>query len=287
MESSDLNPNIWRGQQQWFHWQDIKVNYHQAGSGPDVLLLHGIYGNSWDWHSLWPLLTQQYRVTALDFVGCGDSDKPFPYDYNIHTQCELLTDLLTHLNIEDIHIVGHDYGALLALSLAQECAAINTMTLIAPRLPPSLARWPLLERLLATPIGPALIPFINEKRFMHYMQRQTGPYSRLSTQFLRDTWQLLRVHDGLRALPELLHCRYYETDWLSTLPILLIDGEYDRMAVKALPAGLSNVTHLQLSTGHFPHLEDPQNLLDLILHFLRSHSSKSITSILDDQDQSE
>ena len=87
---------------------------------------------------------------------------------------------------------------------------------------------------------------------MHYMQRQTGPYSRLSTQFLRDTWQLLRVHDGLRALPELLHCRYYETDWLSNRPILLIDGEYDRMAVKALPAGLSNVTHLQLSTRPFP-----------------------------------
>lgn len=287
MESPELNPNIWRGQQQWFHWRDIKVNYHQAGTGPDLLLLHGVFGNSWDWHLLWPLLTQQYRVTTIDFVGCGDSDKPTPYDYSINTHCELLTALLAHLNINGVHVVGHDFGALVALSLTQTEAVIHTVTIIAPRLPPSNARWPWLERLLATPIGPALLPFINEKRFVDYAQKLTGPYSRLSNQFLRDTWQLHCAHGGLHALPELLHCRYCESDWLTDCPILLIDGEYDRMAVKALPSGLKNITHLQLSTGHFPHLEDSHNLLDLMLHFLRSHSSKSVASILDDKEQSE
>lgn len=54
------------------------VRMFEGGSGPALLLLHGIGGgaSSYYWARVAPLLARRYRVTTFDFVGWGDSDHP-------------------------------------------------------------------------------------------------------------------------------------------------------------------------------------------------------------------
>tara|TARA_Y100000782_G_C10104637_1_gene231892 strand:+ start:70 stop:408 length:339 start_codon:yes stop_codon:yes gene_type:complete len=92
-----LNPNIWRSQQQTFDWHGHRISYQDQGDGPVLLLLHGLPGSNWVWHLLWPMLCGQFRLIAPDFLGCGDSDKPVPYDYRLADQAAMLDALLRHL----------------------------------------------------------------------------------------------------------------------------------------------------------------------------------------------
>ena len=101
-----LNPNIWRSQQRDFHWQGLRVGFHDEGQGPALLLLHGLPGSSWDWHRLWPMLAGQFRLICPDLPGCGDSDKPSEYSYRLQDQAQLVSDLLGHLNIRQCQMTA-------------------------------------------------------------------------------------------------------------------------------------------------------------------------------------
>jgi 2-hydroxy-6-oxonona-2,4-dienedioate hydrolase/2-succinyl-6-hydroxy-2,4-cyclohexadiene-1-carboxylate synthase len=96
----------------------IKLHYQQFGQGPDIVMLHGITGNLAIWHlNIVPALMEEARVTTYDLRGHGYSDMP-PSGY---TTADLATDLchlLDTLGIERAHIVGHSFGADVALHFA-------------------------------------------------------------------------------------------------------------------------------------------------------------------------
>jgi pimeloyl-ACP methyl ester carboxylesterase len=82
------------------------------------VLLHGLSSNSriWDWTA--PLLTDRFRVVAVDQRGHGLSDKPTSY-----TAAEWTGDLmgvLDHLGFDRASVVGHSWGASVALAFAAE-----------------------------------------------------------------------------------------------------------------------------------------------------------------------
>lgn len=96
----------------------IQLHYQQLGRGPDVVMMHGITGNLAIWHlNIVPALMEEARVTTFDLRGHGYSDMP-PRGY---TTADLATDLvhlLDTLGIERAHIVGHSFGADVALHFA-------------------------------------------------------------------------------------------------------------------------------------------------------------------------
>jgi 2-hydroxy-6-oxonona-2,4-dienedioate hydrolase len=87
----------------------MKIHYVEAGSGPVVVLLHGLGGNSANWAFNINALAQHYRVVVPDQLGFGRSDKPL-INYRVATYVDFLDKFLDELKIEKASLVGNSMG---------------------------------------------------------------------------------------------------------------------------------------------------------------------------------
>ena len=93
----------------------VRLEVHDEGAGPAIVLLHGVGGNRSLWNSVTPHLFPRFRVLAPDLRGHGRSPAPPGSEYTFE---ELLADvvrLLDDRSIEKAHWVGLSGGAMLAL----------------------------------------------------------------------------------------------------------------------------------------------------------------------------
>jgi pimeloyl-ACP methyl ester carboxylesterase len=96
----------------------IRLHVVECGSGPLVLLLHGFPEFWWSWrHQLIGLAGAGFRAAAVDLRGYGDSDKP-PRGYDGWTLAGDIAGLIRALGERDAVVVGHDWGGLLAWTVA-------------------------------------------------------------------------------------------------------------------------------------------------------------------------
>ncbi|WP_142394137.1 alpha/beta fold hydrolase, partial [Mycobacterium avium] len=93
--------------------------YRIAGSGPAILLIHGIGDNSTTWNTVQAKLAQRFTVIAPDLLGHGQSDKPRA-DYSVAAYANGMRDLLAVLDIERVTIVGHSLGGGVAMQFAYQ-----------------------------------------------------------------------------------------------------------------------------------------------------------------------
>jgi 2-hydroxy-6-oxonona-2,4-dienedioate hydrolase len=96
-----------------------KIHYVEAGSGPVVVLLHGLGGNATNWAFNIPALAQKYRVVVPDQVGFGRSDKPL-VNYRVQTYADFLDKFLDELKVEKASLVGNSMGGWIAALYAVE-----------------------------------------------------------------------------------------------------------------------------------------------------------------------
>jgi len=106
-----------------FHqWQDLKMHFIDEGprDGPVMLLLHGMPTWSYLYRDMIPLLVDAgYRCIAPDHMGFGKSDKPTDIHwYTIARHTEILTSLLTQLDLRQITLVCQDWGGPTGLAQA-------------------------------------------------------------------------------------------------------------------------------------------------------------------------
>lgn len=107
-----------------------KIHYVEAGSGPVVVLLHGLGGNSLNWAFNMPALAQKYRVVVPDQIGFGRSDKPF-INYRVGTYVDFLDKFLDELKIEKATLVGNSMGGWIsALYALQRPARVERLVLV-------------------------------------------------------------------------------------------------------------------------------------------------------------
>ena len=96
----------------------IQLHYQQFGEGPDLVMIHGITGNLAVWHlEIVQALLSEYRMTTYDLRGHGYSDVP-PMGYTTADHASDLRSLLDALGIERAHVMGHSFGADVALNFA-------------------------------------------------------------------------------------------------------------------------------------------------------------------------
>jgi pimeloyl-ACP methyl ester carboxylesterase len=96
----------------------LTLHYQQVGHGPDVVMVHGITGNLAVWHlQIVPALCDRFRVLTYDLRGHGYSGTP-PAGYSPDDMADDLLGLLDGLEIERPAVVGHSYGADIALYFA-------------------------------------------------------------------------------------------------------------------------------------------------------------------------
>jgi pimeloyl-ACP methyl ester carboxylesterase len=90
-----------------------------AGSGPPLLLLHGIGNSAQTWAEVIEPLSATHTVLAPDLLGHGSSDKPRG-DYSIAAYANGMRDLLSVLDMEQATVVGHSLGGGIALQFAYQ-----------------------------------------------------------------------------------------------------------------------------------------------------------------------
>jgi pimeloyl-ACP methyl ester carboxylesterase len=94
-----------------------KIHYIDKGTGPVVILLHGLGGSGGNWALNTPALADGFRVIVPDQVGFGQSDKPI-INYRIATYVDWLDALYKELKIERASLVGNSMGGWIAAAYA-------------------------------------------------------------------------------------------------------------------------------------------------------------------------
>lgn len=99
----------------------IATNYHDFGSGPPVVLIHGSGPgvSAWaNWRPVIPALAKRFRVIAPDIVGFGYTERPADFEYSATSWTGHLRAFLVALGLERVHLVGNSFGGALSLHLA-------------------------------------------------------------------------------------------------------------------------------------------------------------------------
>ena len=92
------------------------INFIDEGSGDAILLLHGWGSNLGVFKNLIDELKEKYRVLALDLPGFGESSK-LDRGFNVDDYSDIVSDFLMELNIKDVILIGHSYGARIIIKL--------------------------------------------------------------------------------------------------------------------------------------------------------------------------
>ncbi|MFG0334484.1 MAG: alpha/beta fold hydrolase [Maioricimonas sp. JB049] len=100
--------------------EGVRYHYVDEGSGEPLLLVHGNPTWSFAWRHLIRDLSRDYRVLAVDHVGCGLSDKPADYPYRLGQHVSNLKRLVETLDLQDISLFGHDWGGCIGMGMAGE-----------------------------------------------------------------------------------------------------------------------------------------------------------------------
>lgn len=280
--------------------------FRVAGSGPPILLIHGIGDNSTTWTTVQTKLAQRFTVIAPDLLGHGKSDKPRA-DYSVAAYANGMRDLLSVLGIERVTVVGHSLGGGVAMQFAYQFPQLvdrlilvgaggvtkdvnvalriaslpmGSEALAALRLPMVLPALQLVGR-----VGGALFGKTGVGRDIPNMLRILAdlPEPTASSAFART----LRAVVDWRGQVVTMLDRCYLTE---SVPVQLIWGSKDsvipvshgRMAHAAMPGSQLEIFE---GSGHFPFHDDPDRFVALVETFIDStapatHDQEALRNLL-------
>ncbi|HUO37142.1 MAG TPA: alpha/beta hydrolase [Mycobacterium sp.] len=260
-----------------------------AGSGPAILLIHGIGDNSTTWDTVQSKLAQRFTVIAPDLLGHGKSDKPRA-DYSVAAYANGMRDLLAVLDIDRVTLVGHSLGGGVTMQFAyQYPQLVERIVLVGTGGVTKDVNFAL--RLASLPMGSealALLRLPGAVTLLQLVGRIIGT-ALGSTRFARDLPDMLRV---LAELPEPTASAAFSrtlravVDWrgqvvtmldrcylTESVPVLLVWGDQDsvipvshaRMAHAAMPGSQLEIFH---RSGHFPFHDDPDRFVEVLERFI-------------------
>jgi pimeloyl-ACP methyl ester carboxylesterase len=261
--------------------------YRIAGSGPPVVLVHGMLNSSSHWQSVALDLAREHTVIAPDLIGHGDSAAPRG-DYSLGAHAASIRDLLTALGVERATIVGHSLGGGVAMQFFYQFPArVERLVLISSgglghEVSPILrtAALPGMSGVLSLAAHPRLLAALwGTGSRLRRVGIRHGAYVQAVARALRPLEQPQAREaflQTLRAVIDVQGQRVSATDrlyLLESMPTMIVWGERDntiplqhgRSAHEAIPH-----SRFRTLTGaaHFPHLEDPDALVRVLREFL-------------------
>lgn len=106
----------------WYHrfveTNHVRLHCVMQGEGDLVVLLHGFPEFWYSWRYQIPVLARHFKVVVPDLRGYNDSDKP-EHGYDLNTLSADIRGLIESLGYARAHVVGHDWGGVIAWHLAQ------------------------------------------------------------------------------------------------------------------------------------------------------------------------
>lgn len=264
------------------------LHYLRAGSGPALLLLHGLLGGSFCWRLNLESLSRQHTILAIDLPGLGACDAPRHLDCSMETQAQRVLSLMDQLKLEDVDVIGSSWGGAIAMFIAAQSRRVRSLVLAAPVNPWSNFGMGRI-RFLKGRFGGALLRMawpLSRPLHRIAVERMYGDPRRVPAGTL-EGYSLLamqpgKVHSVLNTL------RRWEDDVNAlsnaipriTVPSLLIWGTRDRAVDlrsaeqlrRALPA---SELRLIEGAGHLPFEETPDEFNRLVLDFVSRTRAES------------
>lgn len=219
-----------------------KLHLIQGGTGQQtVVMLHGNAGDIQDFeYGLAELVSKSYRVIGFDRPGHGKSERPGSKAASVEFQALLLHKTLQSLGVNKAILLGHSWGASLALCYALKYPAETAgLVLLAPAAFPGADPNPLLPAVVKTPLigGITLMlgkTLMGDERLRHKLERAFYPqpvpenYLRMATStwlerkqlraYLEDEWSL---NESLRRMS-----RHYGE---LRMPVVIVTGDQDQI----------------------------------------------------------
>lgn len=250
--------------------------YRDKGKGKVIVFLHGFLENSRMWRFFQNNLSKKYRVIAIDLPGHGRSSKKTNEVNRMEDMAKKVNNVLEHLKIDDVIIIGHSMGGYVALAFADlyKYKVSGLGLFYSTTLPDDEIKKE--QRLKA-----AEVVVKNPKEFFRLsIPNLFAPdnvplmQSEIKTAI---SWAKHASLTGISAALKGMRLRKDRTDVLRNLdkPILLILGKYDTAIKNAeLINKLEGTEHLsifEISTGHMGALEAPEECLEIMEFWLNQN----------------
>jgi haloalkane dehalogenase len=231
------DPRLFPFESWWLDGGAGRVHYIDEGSGPPILFLHGNPTWSFLYRGIVIRLRSRYRCVAVDYPGFGLSERPERYDYTPAEHAGVVRELVRHLDLSGLTIMGQDWGGPIGMRVAiDELPRIRalvmgntwywpadewqmkTLAYVASMDPVQsmiLSKNLLVERLMPLGVKHDLAAEVMQ----HYRDAQPTPKSRigvaeLARQLLAASEWLADLEDGVRSA-------------LTNVPLLLTWGIHD------------------------------------------------------------
>jgi pimeloyl-ACP methyl ester carboxylesterase len=261
--------------------------YRIAGSGPPVLLIHGIGDSSDSWRPILSELAKHHTVIVPDLLGHGRSEKPRA-DYSVAAYANGMRDLLSVLEVDQVTVVGHSLGGGVAAQFAYQFPERCQRLVLVGSGGIGRTVSPLL-RLAAIPGVELLMPLFGLPPVRTVSRWGADLLRQLHTALGRDAEEVLAVFDALPdtdARRAILRTLRSGVDWRGQvitmldraylaegIPTLLIWGRRDAI----IPLGHGRLAHAAMpgseleifdEAGHFPHHNDPDRFVRIVSDFM-------------------
>jgi pimeloyl-ACP methyl ester carboxylesterase len=154
------SPSPSGGEECWMDFDEARMRYLRVGSGPPLILLHGLMGYSFSWRYTMPALAPHATVYAPDLLGAGFSDRPQGIDHSMRGTALRVLRFAEKLGLESFDLLGTSRGGPVAMAAAAELAGdgrprVRRLILVCPVNPYSAhGRW--MAPFFGTRVGAAL-----------------------------------------------------------------------------------------------------------------------------------
>ncbi|RJS47585.1 alpha/beta fold hydrolase [Nocardioides cavernaquae] len=259
----------------------------KVGSGPVILLLHGLACDHTTWSPVIAELAKRYTVIAPDLLGHGQSAKPRA-DYTLGGYANGMRDLLTVLDIDRATVVGHSFGGGVAMQFSYQFPERTERLMLVSAGGLGAEVTPLIKAIQGFGWEPAM-RLITRPGIRHavtgVMRASTGLWPKHTRDLdevadIVDSWADRRTRFAIRHLVRAvidwrgqivtMSDRAYLTE---ALPLAVLWGEDDQVLparhleiARTLAPGA--ITELFEDAGHFPHKDHPEEFVAFVDRFM-------------------
>ncbi|WP_435746593.1 alpha/beta fold hydrolase [Nocardioides sp. SYSU DS0663] len=274
--------------------QHVTIHGHRrafvkVGSGPALLLLHGLGCDHTTWAPVIGLLARRYTVIAPDLLGHGDSAKPRA-DYSLGGFANGMRDLLTVLGVDRVTVVGHSFGGGVAMQFAYQFPErTDRLVLVAsgglgPEVSPAI-------RAITTPGFHQAMGVLALPGLRHAGRAAMKALAAAPSRHLRDLGEVADIVESFKdpaARHAIRHVVRAVVDWrgqvvtmadraylTEEMPMAVVWGHDDtviparhaEVAARLAPGARVEVLP---NAGHFPHKDHPERFARLLHDFVRT-----------------
>jgi pimeloyl-ACP methyl ester carboxylesterase len=269
----------------WTQVDGLRVRFLHAGSGPAIVLIHGLLGYSFNWRRIIHELAQRYEIFVPDLPGSGFSECSSKLDCRLSASAARLLEFLDVLSLDCADIVGSSYGgATVAVAASVDTARVRRLVLVSPANPWSRIGRKRLRLLRIPDIAASLPPIARWARPLqsYFVRRMYGDPTRLTEETLISHFKPLERRGVLEHGVSIVKTWREDMDVMEAalrkiakIPTLLVWGSRDRTVEPASAGPLSRCfesarIEVLEGAGHLPYEECPEEFSRILMDFLKT-----------------